>query len=358
MGSQERHTAEWGTGSHQDAAPSLTTWRGIVVGDAEKAGLPPRVTVVVPAYNSAKVLGACLRSLFAQTYPLDRYAIIVVDDGSADDTAAVACGLATGWDGQLTVVRKANGGPASARNAGIAATDDAVDVIAFLDADCVAEPTWLEALVSCLAATRAAGVGGPLVNVFAPDWVSRYLDAAQFYRHRMRRDGTVDYLVTANVAFRRAALLAVEGFSQCEGAWGEDADLSFRLIQSGYTLLLAQQGIVTHYGVPTSLGGFVKELYRYGYGNGVLSRAWPRGRQPDAELLRHMGAVVLAPRLALRLRYARRAGWLRALSFCPLIAIEHTSFCVGLVHAVVGGARRRNARIPQVGTVSGAARGS
>jgi O-antigen biosynthesis protein len=325
-----------------------------VVGNIE-AGLLPRVTVVVPAYNSAKALGACLRSLFAQAYPLDRYAIVVVDDGSTDDTAEVARALAEeGWAGRLTVVRKANGGPASARNAGIAATDDDddVEVIAFLDADCVADPDWLEALVACLSSTGAAGVGGPLVNVVAPGWVSRYLDAARFYRHRVRRDGAVDYLVTANVAFRRTALLAVGGFSQRKGAWGEDADLSFRLIQSGYTLLLAQQGIVTHYGSPTTLGGFARDLFRYGYGNGVLSRDWPRGRQPAVEFVRHLGAVVLSPLLALRLRYARRAGWLRALSFCPLIAIEHTSFCVGLVHAVVGRQRRRDAGIAQAGMVN------
>lgn len=294
---------------------------------------PLFVSVVIPAYNCAAPLTHCLVSLFAQTYPVDRYEIIVVDDGSSDDTAAVARSLAHEWPGRLRVIRKANGGPASARNAGIAATDSTGDVIAFLDADCVAEPSWLASLVERLATTGAAGAGGPLRNVAAPGWVSRYLHAARFYRHRVRH-GVVDYLVTANVAFRRDALLAVGGFSQRDGVWGEDADLSFRLTLAGYTLLLAQQGIVTHYGSPTSLRAFVKELYRYGYGSGILASDWPHRRQPNIQFIRHLGAAVLSPLLALS--YAREVGMLWAMPFCPLIAIEHVTFCAGLVRATVG----------------------
>jgi glycosyltransferase involved in cell wall biosynthesis len=306
-------------------------------------GSPERtlaVSVVVPAYNCAPALERCLAALMAQSYPRDRYEIIVVDDGSTDDTAARAQALAVAWEGRLRVIRKANGGPASARNAGIAATDAGTEVIAFIDADCVAEPDWLACLAEQLASTGADGVGGPLVNIVPPGWISRYLHAARFYRHRVRH-GQVEYLVTANVAYRRAALLAVGGFSQRDGVWGEDADLSFRLIQSGYRLLLAQQGIVFHYGTPTSLGGFIRELYRYGYGSGILARGWPRGRQPDIQLARHAGAAVLSPVLALS--YAREAGLLQAVSFAPLIAIEHATFCAGLLRASLGGRDREDA---------------
>ncbi len=139
----------------------------------------------------------------------------------------------------------------------------------------------------------------------------------------------MDYLLTANVAFRRDALLAVQGFAEREGAWCEDADLSFRLRQAGYRLRVSASGRVTHYGSPRSVRGLARELYRYGYGNSVLSRNWTNGRTPLVELTRHTGGVVLAPILALRL--APRVGLLQALSFIPLFALEHAAFAAGLL---------------------------
>jgi GT2 family glycosyltransferase len=294
----------------------------------------PFVSVVIPAYNRADFISHCLASLCTQTYPQDRYEILLVDDGSTDDTASQARIATEGWPGRVRIIQKTNGGPASARNVGIRASK--AEIIAFLDSDCVAEPDWLMSLVTVLVASGAAGVGGPLVNVAPKGWVARYLTAAALYRHRARH-GKVEYLLTANVAFRRTALLGVNGFSEASGAWGEDADLSFRLIQSGYTLVLAERGIVTHYGTPHSLGGFIKELARYGYGNYVHSANWRNGRTPSREVIRHSGAVVLSPVLALT--YAGRVGFWSALTFWPLIVIEHTAFIAGLLKGMIRGGK-------------------
>lgn len=299
------------------------------------AATSPVVSVVIPTYNRPLQLQACLRSLFAQTYPRDDFEIIVVDDGSTDDTAAVALATGKDWAGELTVVRKSNGGPASARNAGIAAARG--EVIAFIDSDCEADPDWLEGVVGELLRSGADGVGGPIRNVMSPGWVPNYLSSTSFYRHRAR-DGKVDYLLTANVAFRRRALERVGGFTEREGAWGEDADLSFRLSATGHTLLLAPGGAVTHYGTPVSLSGLTRELYRYGFGNAILSPGWGQRRPSRVEFVRHGGAVALAPVLVLS--HARSAGLLRAISFYPLIVLEHTAFMVGLARGI---ARRRRA---------------
>lgn len=296
----------------------------------EPRGAPPSeprplsVSIVIPAYNCAAHVERLLASLFAQTYPRERYEILLVDDGSSDDTAAIARRTLAQWPGAGRVLQKPNGGPASARNAGVRAST--ADVIAFIDADCVADPDWLESIVQSLTAD-AAGVGGPLRNIAPPGWVTGYLDACQFYRQRAR-NGVVDYLLTANVAFRREALTQVGGFIEQRGVWAEDADLSFRLKQEGYALLLAPGGAVTHFGAPGSVGGLCRELYRYGFGAAVLSRNWRNGRTPATEFIRHGGAVALAPLLALRLR--GKVGLARALSFWPLIALEHLSFCWGL----------------------------
>lgn len=87
----------------------------------------PLVTAVIPAYNAEKTIEESLRSALRQTH--DHLDIVVVDDGSTDRTAAVAAGI----DRRVKVLRKENGGPASARNVGIEAAEG--DFIAFLDAD-------------------------------------------------------------------------------------------------------------------------------------------------------------------------------------------------------------------------------
>lgn len=308
--------------------------------EAAAAALP-FVSVVVPAHNGADSIRRCLEPLLAQTYPPRRFEIIVVDDGSTDDVADVARAALAGGSVAFQVLRKEkNSGPASARNAGIHAARG--DLIAFIDADCVAEPDWLLEMVRALEESGAAGVGGPIIEAPSRNWVANYLDSGGFYRHRVRR-GEVDYLLTINVAFRRSALEDIGWFAEHDGVFAEDADLSFRLRQRGHWLLLGRAGSVTHCGTPTTISRLALGLFRYGYGNMALSSTWPRARHPVIEIVRHVGAIGLSPWLALR--RAGRVGTLRALTFWPLVVIEHGSFVAGMLSGlswrlVAGGARR------------------
>ena len=106
--------------SDNDRVSDLTTAR-------EKAGATPLVSVIVPAYNNAHFLPAAIDSILNQTF--DNFELIVVDDGSTDNTQAVLAGFGD----RLRYVRKANGGPSSARNLGIQMARG--QLIAFQDAD-------------------------------------------------------------------------------------------------------------------------------------------------------------------------------------------------------------------------------
>ena len=290
---------------------------------------PPTLSVVVPAYNARSRLPACLGSLYRQSYPRERYEVIVVDDGSRDDTAEQARLLGRRWAGTLKVIRQANGGPARARNAGVRAASG--EIVAFLDADCVADPDWLAELVAVLATSAADAVGGPIWNHAYRDPVSRFLTASRFYRHRARH-GQVEYLVTANLAMRRETFEALGGFHEATGTWSEDADLSFRMTKEGYSLLLASRGRVRHFGSPTTVRGLARELFRYGYGSYRLSFQWPGGRQPIRELVRRAGAIALAPLLALRC--ARQVGLWQSVRFVPLVVVEHAAFAAGIIRGM------------------------
>jgi glycosyltransferase involved in cell wall biosynthesis len=97
---------------------------------------PPSVSVIIPAYRAARTIGRALDSVLAQTRPPDE--VLVIDDGSPDDLAAVVAG----YGGPVRLLRQRNGGASSARNFGI---DQARgNLIAFLDADDYWEPTKLE----------------------------------------------------------------------------------------------------------------------------------------------------------------------------------------------------------------------
>ena len=317
----------------QAQSADLTPPRVAPQADAAQFGQRPLVSVVIPAYNCQRTLPHCLSSLMAQTYPRARFELIVVDDGSTDATAARALKAVRRWGGRFRLVRQANGGPARARNAGIHAAHG--EIVAFIDADCTAERDWLQQIAANLEAHGdAAGVGGPLEMRTAGSLVASYLGATTFYRHRLRR-GEVDYLLTANAGFRREALRRVGGFAEEWGAWCEDADLSFRLRDAGYRLLLASEGGVSILDSPRSVRALAGKLFRYGHGSAVLSRRWRNGRAPAVEMLRHAGAAALSPALALRL--APRVGLGRALAFWPLIAVEHTAFVCGLAVGMLRG---------------------
>jgi glycosyltransferase involved in cell wall biosynthesis len=147
----------------------------------------PRATVVVPACNVAATLPETLDALAAQT--LRDFEIVVVDDGSTDDTAEVAAAFAR-RDPRLRVVRQANRGLAGARNSGIAAAQG--DYIGFCDADDLWEPGKLAAHVAHL--DRAPEVGISYSGAMLIDAAGRPLGVRQ--RPRLRN-------VTPAHVFRR-----------------------------------------------------------------------------------------------------------------------------------------------------------
>jgi glycosyltransferase involved in cell wall biosynthesis len=106
----------------------------------------PAVSVIMPAYNVARYVGAAIESVCAQTFR--DLELLVVDDGSTDETPAMVRGYAL-RDSRVRVVRQPNGGISSARNRGL--RESTADVIAILDSDDLWEPGFLEAQLRILA---------------------------------------------------------------------------------------------------------------------------------------------------------------------------------------------------------------
>src|SRR6478752_4481986 len=106
--------------------------------------MPPRLSVVVPVHNVELYLTDCLKSLAEQT--MGDLEVVMVDDGSTDDSAALAAAFA-GQDGRFRLVSQENGGLGHARNTGVRNCDPGARHLAFVDSDDVLPPRAYELLV-------------------------------------------------------------------------------------------------------------------------------------------------------------------------------------------------------------------
>ena len=198
---------------------------------------PPLVSVIVPHFNDLGGLALCLADLERQTWPRDRFEIVVADNASPQGDAAVA----TVVDGRarLVIVRERGAGPA--RTGGAAAARG--EVLAFTDCDCRPEPGWLAAGLEAL--TRYDVVGGQ-VRVLVED-LARMTAAEAFETvFAFRNERYVNdkgFTVTANLFCARGVFEAVGGFAV---GVSEDVDWCRRAAATGYSLGYAPGAVVGH----------------------------------------------------------------------------------------------------------------
>lgn len=202
------------------------------------AKVAPEFSIVIPTYNRPALLGRCLASIEAQRLDRSAFEVIVVDDGPADDTAAVCETVRRRGVISLTYVRGSRRGPAAARNLGIARARG--QVVAFIDDDCEAREDWLERLSLSFREGHVDGVEGKVV---------RHPMSTPFTHFVENVDGGI-YL-TANMAYRREALLSVGGFDETYPyAAAEDWDLAFRVLSRGHRIVFSPAAVVVHAPVP------------------------------------------------------------------------------------------------------------
>lgn len=189
------------------------------------------VTVVIVTRDRAAVLGEALDAVAAQTRPADR--VLVVDDGSRDDTRQV---LAARPD--VDAIHTGPRGIAPARNTGWRATD--TEVVVFTDDDCRPHPDWLAALLAPIEGGRADVVQGRTLP--RPD--QAHHDGP--WARTLQVETEQGYYQTANIAYRRTCLEAVDGFDDRLARVGEDTDLAWRVREAGFRTTFAPDALVHH----------------------------------------------------------------------------------------------------------------
>lgn len=249
------------------------------------------VSVVIPVRNGAAWIERQLAALAAQETTCT-WEVVVADNGSTDDTAAVARRWALDFPVRLTVAdASTRAGIGHARNAGVRASRGAV--LAFCDCDDVVAPGWVEA---AYAATRTADLVGGLNRLLTdpldPD--------AEVLNPGCILQGTFGgAVIGCNFAVRRTAFLAVGGFDEALSAYGcDDVEFSIRVNDAGGSVAPAPD-MVVYFRRTDDVRGMLRKTYRSGQAEIVV---WARhARYADAlGLRRSLLDLVRFPRDAVR----------------------------------------------------------
>jgi O-antigen biosynthesis protein len=225
----------------------------------------PRVSVVVCTYNGASVIRDCLEGLSRLDYP--NYEVLVVNDGSTDDTAAIV------QEYPFRLISTENFGLSSARNTGMQAASG--EIIAYTDDDARPDPSWLKYLAWTFMTSDYDGVGGPNIAPPGDGWFADCVaNAPGGPVHVLLSDREAEHIPGCNMAFRRDALEAVGGCDVRFRSAGDDVDLCWRVQQRGSKLGFSPAAMVWHHR-RQFLKTYWKQQQGYGRAEALLEAKWP-----------------------------------------------------------------------------------
>jgi len=280
----------------------------------------PTISVIILTHNSESDIHRCLSSIITQSFPRNNFEIIIVDDGSKDNTISIVK--------KLDVDKIVQTEPCSigkARNIGV--QNSRGNLIAFIDSDCAAQKKWLEVIVKELEKINV--IGGPILNGNTKSFVAcaEYLmEFSEFSENQKRK--VINFAPCCNLAFRKKAFEQTEGFSEEQKS--EDVLFGNSLREAGVTTVFVPEMQISHY-CRTRLDKYLsnsKTLGRYAFKTGKdVPTIWSKLTKSKWYI-----PIVFVVKIGAR---ARRAVWAKKFSkFClafPLIVLGTISFCEGIL---------------------------
>ncbi|MBF0368614.1 MAG: glycosyltransferase [Magnetococcales bacterium] len=226
------------------------------------------VSVVVPAFNAENHIRGCLEALLNQSQPAESFEIIVVDDGSTDQTGEIIRSF------PVSYFHQENQGPAAARNRG--AGQARGEVILFTDSDCVPEPDWIVEMLKPFQNPEVAAVKGAYITR-QREWVARFSQLEFEERFEMLSGvEAIDMVDTYSAGFRREIFQGMKGFDiSFPVANNEDTELSYRMVAAGHRMVFNPKAVVAHLNHPNSAWGYYKLKFGRGYWRMVVYRRFP-----------------------------------------------------------------------------------
>ena len=224
---------------------------------------PPLQSVLIPAHNESKVIAETVRHILASDYP--NLEVIVVDDGSKDDTAEVVR-TAFASDPRVRLISMANGGKAAALNRGLAEARG--NLVVALDADTYFPSDSIGKLVRWFEDPEVGAVAGNAkvgnrVNVITRWQALEYITSQSLERRMLASLGCITVVPGAIGAWRREVLHRLGGFPS--DTLAEDQDLTISLLKAGYHVLYDSTALAWTE-APDTVSGLIKQRFRWAFG--------------------------------------------------------------------------------------------
>ena len=250
------------------------------------------VTVIIPTFNGASRIGNCLDALLNQRMEGDAE-ILVVNDGSTDNTAEVVAGYS-----EVCLITQSNAGPAAARNRG--ALEAQGTIILFTDDDCVPTPEWLAAMTKPFQDSSVVGTKG-VYRTRQTSLTARFvqIEYEDKYR-RMLGVSQIDFIDTYSAGYRRDRFLDMNGYdTSFPVACAEDVELSYRMSARGWMMKFVPAAIVYHTH-PDTLWRYLNKKFKFAFWRVLAIRKNPNKAIRDSHTPQLMKLQLLfAPTLLL-----------------------------------------------------------
>lgn len=232
------------------------------------------VSIVVCTYNRRKMLDECLESLLNQSYPKDKYEVIIIDSSEdlTDNLKRNYVKRASIHGIRLKYFYQKPSGLASARNLGIKKADG--EIVCFTDDDCLADHRWIEKLVEGFDNEKVGGCGGRI----APYKTNKTSIFEKYSENLMNQEFMINnknFIIGNNCCYRRNILQDVEGFDTHFKYGADDYDLGIRVKSKGFNLKYVPEAIVYHRH-RTTPQSFFKQQVGYGRGLAILCKKYPK----------------------------------------------------------------------------------
>ncbi|MCD6241732.1 glycosyltransferase [Candidatus Bathyarchaeota archaeon] len=229
------------------------------------------LSVVIPALNSASTISYTLKSIFSNNFPKELFEVIVVDNGSSDETVEIA----RKYPVKIFYCPKRGIGPP--RNLGIRKAKG--EIICLTDSDCIVEKNWLAKIYTFFKENpEADGVGGPVFPY--PHYQTKIQKLTgelfvedQGYPKKLKEvefGSTKGIIFGSNSAYKKETLITAGGYSEPEGS---NLELAWRLVLKGRKLFFSPHIKVYHI-FPTDIPSIFKQQFRWGFQSTYMKRIY------------------------------------------------------------------------------------